>query len=46
MSPVTAYTTAALLALVAVTNTALCLAWSIPAGRRRLAKARGPGAAT
>ena len=31
------YTTAALMAFVAVACTALCLAWSIPAWRRRLA---------
>lgn len=31
------YTTAALLALVATSCTALCLAWTIPAWRRRLA---------
>ena len=31
------YTTAALMALVAVACTALCLAWSIPSWRRQLA---------
>jgi hypothetical protein len=35
------YTTAALLALVAVACTALCLAWSNPAWRRRLAPDKG-----
>ena len=32
------YTTAALMAVVAVDCTALCLAWSVPAWRRRLAR--------
>jgi len=32
------YTTAALMAVVAVACTALCLAWSVPAWRRRLAR--------
>ncbi len=32
------YTTAALMAVVGVACTALCLAWSIPAWRRRLAR--------
>jgi hypothetical protein len=36
-SPTLMYTTAALMALLAVACTALCLAWSIPAWRRRLA---------
>ncbi len=36
-SLVTLYTTVALMALVAVACTALCLAWSIPTWRRRLA---------
>lgn len=31
------YVTAALMALVAISCTALCLAWSIPSWRRRLA---------
>jgi hypothetical protein len=35
------YTTAAMMGLVAVTCTALCLAWSNPAWRRRLAPAGG-----
>ena len=35
------YTTAALMALVAVACTAICLAWSNPAWRRRLAPAGG-----
>ena len=37
-SLVVLYTTAALMAVVAVACTALCLAWSIPAWRRRLAR--------
>ena len=37
------YVTAALMAFVAVSCTALCFAWSIPSWRRRLA---GPGVAT
>jgi hypothetical protein len=37
LSPGILYTTAALLALVAVACTALCLVWSIPAWRRWLA---------
>ena len=37
------YVTAALMAFVAVACTALCLAWSIPSWRRRLA---GPGVAS
>jgi len=32
------YTTAALMAVVAVACTALCLAWSVPSWRRRLAR--------
>lgn len=39
LSTGTLYTTAALLALVSVACTALCLVWSIPAWRRRLASA-------
>ena len=37
------YVTAALMAFVAVSCTALCCAWSIPSWRRRLA---GPGVAS
>lgn len=37
LPPSILYTTAALMALVAVACTALCLVWSIPAWRRRLA---------
>jgi hypothetical protein len=37
LSPALLYATAALLALVAVACTALCLAWSNPTWRRRLA---------
>lgn len=37
LSPVLLYATAALMALVAAACTALCLAWSVPAWRRRLA---------
>ncbi len=47
LSPGILYTTAALMALVAVACTALCLVWSIPGWRRRLTPAGGtPGAAT
>jgi hypothetical protein len=35
------FTTAALMALVAVACTALCIAWTNPAWRRRLALGRG-----
>jgi hypothetical protein len=41
LSPGILYTTAALMALVAIACTALCLAWSIPGWRRRLAPAGG-----
>lgn len=45
LSPSVLYTTAALLALVAAVSTALCLVWSVPAWRRRLAPpAGGPDA--
>ncbi len=44
ISPGNLYATAALLGLVAAASTALCLAWSIPAWRRRLAPARAPRA--
>ena len=44
ISPGILYATAALLTLVAVACTALCLAWSIPAWRRRLGKGRTPRA--
>ena len=37
LSPGILFTTAALLALLAVACTAVCLAWSIPAWRRKLA---------
>lgn len=39
LSPGLLYATAALLALVAVACTALCLVWSVPAWRRRLGPA-------
>jgi hypothetical protein len=39
IAPGTLYATAALLALVAVACTALCLAWSVPAWRRHLSSA-------
>ncbi len=42
LSPGVLYATAALLALVAVACTALCLAWSNPAWRRWLAPAGAP----
>ena len=41
LSPGVLYTTAVLMALVAAACTALCLAWSNPAWRRRLAPAGG-----
>jgi len=41
-SLIVVYTSAALMAVVAAACTALCLAWSIPSWRRRLA---GPGVA-
>ena len=41
LSPGILYTTAALMALVATACTALCLVWTIPAWRRRLAPASG-----
>ena len=41
LSPAILYTTAALLGLVAAACTALCLTWSNPARRRRLAPAGG-----
>ena len=45
LSPSVLYTIAALLALVAAACTALCLVWSVPAWRRRLAApAGGPNA--
>lgn len=37
LSPGVLYTTALLMALVAIACTALCLAWSIPSWRQRLA---------
>jgi hypothetical protein len=43
LSLVILYTTAALMALVATACTALCLVWSVPAWRHRLAPA-GSGA--
>lgn len=47
LSPATLYATAALMALVATACTALCVAWSVPAWRHRLAPAAadrpGPG---
>ena len=45
LSPGILYTTAALMALVAVACTTLCLVWSVPAWRRRLALAAGPSGA-
>ena len=39
------YTTTALMALVAVACTALCLVWSVPTWRRRLSPAEGPAGA-
>ena len=36
LSPAILYTTAALMALVAIVCTTLCLVWSVPAWRRRL----------
>jgi len=41
LSPAVLYTTAALMALVAAACTALCLAWSVPGWRNRLASTRG-----
>ena len=41
LSPGILYTTAALMALVAIACTALCLVWSVPAWRRRLAPTGG-----
>jgi len=41
LSPGILYTTAALMARVAVACTVLCLVWSIPAWRRRLAPTGG-----
>ena len=41
LSPAVLYTTAALMALVAAACTALCLAWSVPEWRNRLAPTRG-----
>ena len=41
LSPVDLYTTAVLMGLVAAACTALCLVWSNPAWRHRLAPARG-----
>jgi hypothetical protein len=38
------YTTAALMAVVALACTVLCLAWSIPAWRSRLARSRAVAA--
>jgi hypothetical protein len=46
LSPATLYTTAALMALVATVCTVLCVVWSVPAWRRRLAPAKGASAAT
>lgn len=46
LSPGILYTTAALMALVAAACTVLCVVWSVPAWRRRLAPARGTPAAT
>lgn len=45
LSPGVLYTTAVLMALVAAACTALCLAWSIPAWRRRLAPAESTSGA-
>jgi len=39
LSPVTLYTTVALMALVATACTALCVVWSVPAWRHRLSPA-------
>jgi hypothetical protein len=41
LSPGVLYVTAAMMALVAACCTALCLAWSVPAWRRRLAPTWG-----
>ena len=41
ISPIILYTTATLMALLAVACTVLCLVWSIPAWRRRLAPGAG-----
>ena len=47
LSPGILYTMAVLIALVAVACTVLCLAWSVPAWRRRLAPGSGtPASAT
>lgn len=46
LSPGILYTTAALMALVAVACTVLCFVWSVPAWRRRLAPAATPLAAS
>jgi hypothetical protein len=46
LSPGILYTTAALMALVAAACTVLCLVWSVPVWRRRLAPEGGTPAAT
>ncbi|MFN8739714.1 MAG: hypothetical protein ACK5YR_07330 [Pirellula sp.] len=43
MSSLVLYTTAALMAFVGFFCAVLCLAWSIPSWRRRLARSQAPG---